>query len=174
MKSVLAIASALLLGGCSLFFPEDPREGEEAVDECVERLTGEIAFDEGEDSAAPGAMWVPIYTYDITKLDLEALQDLTVEGSDETAGTRDRRVSANTRTAVDAFMKRPVDEKGVFFMGRDPALYRVRGAPKPAGEIVSAGCERQQANMRLLEIEAAAMQTGSPDEDGSDESETSE
>ncbi|MEL7197029.1 MAG: hypothetical protein AAGL10_01835 [Pseudomonadota bacterium] len=99
--------------------------------------------------------WAPTYTYDITKIDLDALQELTVAGSDKNAGRRNMTQTNETSTAVDQFMSLPVDEKGAFFLGKDPALYRVRGAPEPHDNIVRAGCEKQQDGMRLIAFSVA-------------------
>jgi len=157
LTPLLALA---FLPGCDLINPSDWREGEEPVSECVDRLAG---WDRNLDVASGAReIYVPTYTYDITKLGLEAIQDLSVEGADETAGARGMASTNETSTAIDAFMTQRVDSNGAFFMGNDPALYRVRGPAVPFEQIVPEGCERQQPNMRLIDIQAAAMQTGDP------------
>ncbi len=144
--------AVLLLPACSLFDDTDPREGPETLEACAAR----VSKDAPDITAEDGAMFTPTYTYDITKVGLEDLQELTVPGSDETAGSRGMAATNEVSTAVARFMAQSVDEKGAFFMGRDPALYRVRGAPVAFDQIVTAGCERQKVGMRLLSYSATA------------------
>ncbi|GMN01557.1 hypothetical protein [Erythrobacter sp. MTPC3] len=156
IRSGLLITCLAALPACSLFDDSDPREGAENVNACVARFTGAMSaqFRTNFDRLDTG-VWSPTYTYDVTKMDLENLQALMVEGSDESAG---RRLTASTNevsTAVAQFNAMPVDEKGAFFMGRDPALYRVRGEPAPKDKLIAAGCERQQSNMRLVRLDWA-------------------
>jgi len=169
MKHVAILLPLATSPACSLFDDTDWREGTEPVSQCVERLRG---WDRSLDVASGAReIYVPTFTYDITKMELEAIQDLIGEG-DETAGSRGMAATNETSTAIADFKSQPVDGDGAFFLGNDPAYYRVRGAAHPFEEIAQAGCERQQANMRLVEIDAAAMQTGSPVE--ADASETPE
>lgn len=156
MRVILApIFLTLILPACSLFDDTDPREGLEADTACIQRVTGLI----DELPADGSGTFVPTYTYDITKLDLEAIQELSVSRSDETEGARLNRTTNETSTAVDEFMRQSVDENGAFFLGRDPALYRVRGAPNSAENIIAAGCGRQQENMRLIDVSVTATST---------------
>ncbi len=150
------------LSGCSLFDDSDPREGAETPEACIARLAGESL---DETFAPNGELVVPTYTYDITKVGLEDLQELTVPGSDETAGSRGMAATNETSTAVTQFMAQSVDEKGAFFMGRDPALYRVRGEPVALDQVVSAGCERQRTGMRLISFTANPTSTAPGSED---------
>ncbi|MEM7664583.1 MAG: hypothetical protein AAF250_01885 [Pseudomonadota bacterium] len=145
-----SLASLMLLPACSLFDDTDKREGKESVAACEKRLSKWQK--EAEDELSAASSFVPTYTYDITKMELEDVQELIVTGSDELAGQRNMAATNVTSTAVDNFMAEAVDEKGSFFMGRDPALYRVRGEPRPGDEVLSAGCERQKAGMRLIDI----------------------
>ncbi|MGB3712010.1 MAG: hypothetical protein WA985_10000 [Erythrobacter sp.] len=159
-KVAITIVALAFLPACDLINPPDWREGTEPIAECVERL-GE--WDRNLDVAAGAReLYVPTYTYDITLLDLEEIQGLVTEGTDQTAGSRGRAATNETSTAIADFKTQPVDEDGAFFLGNDPAFYRVRGIAQPFERIAKEGCERQEANMRLVEIEAAAMQTGSP------------
>ena len=154
------LALITLLPACDLLDDTDWREGVEGAEACMQRLDG--WEEQAAIAAAANLLYVPTYTYDITKLDLDAIQALVTDGSDETAGARRMARTNETGTARSQFEGQPVDEDGAFFMGADPALYRVRGAAQRLEAITAAGCERQQANMRLIDIEAAAMQTGSP------------
>ncbi len=147
---LIPLASLALLSACDLFNDKDWREGEEAAEKCAKRMSGKLEFKQS--LAQPDGLFVPTYTFDITKMDLEAMQELIVPGSDETAGARNQAATNETSTAVANFMAQPVDEKGAFFLGRDPALYRVRGQPKPLDDLIAAGCARQQAGMRLTDI----------------------
>lgn len=180
MKAVLTLSVAVLsLSGCSYLFPEDSRIGEEALDACLARVASERR-DTVFDSIDDGALWVPTYTYDVTKLDLDSIKEPSISGHDETEGTRITLTTNETSTAVDQFMQQSVDEDGAFFMGRDPALYRVRGEALPLDEIISAGCKRQRANMRLIKVDFARHDTAPAEpanensEDTSPEKETTD
>lgn len=157
---LLPITALTLLPACSLFEDKDPREGAEALDACVQR----VSKDALDITAQDGAMFVPTFTYDITKVSLEDLQELTVAGSDETAGSRNMAATNETSTAVAQFMEEPVDEKGAFFMGRDPALYRVRGGPVVFEQIIPSGCERQKSGMRLTSYSAKMFEVAAENE----------
>ncbi len=173
----MAMASLLLpfgLGGCSIIFPEDLRVGEEPLAECVARLTTDIEMlDFRKLSDAKGAL-VPTYTFDITKLPFSAKQALIQPGADETLGSRLTAQTNELSTAMAMFMKAPVDEKGAFFFGTEPALWRVRGEPFAYDQILAAGCERQSADMRLIRVSAvlAPSQGSTNTETSSDSSET--
>ncbi|KWV92880.1 hypothetical protein [Erythrobacter sp. YT30] len=145
----VALIPIVALPGCSILFPEDWRDVAEDTDECVARMASTTSARDFRNAGIDSGTWVPTYTYDITKIDLDALQELTVAGSDKNAGRRNMTNTNETSTAVDQFMSQPVDEKGAFFLGKDPALYRVRGEPQQHDNIVRAGCEKQQDGMRL-------------------------
>lgn len=147
----LAFAS---LTGCHILFPEDSREGSELSAECPTRVTS-LLGPTTQFANYTDEMGVPTFTFDITKMAFEDMQRLMVEGSDDTAGTRTRTATNEISTAVDLFMETPVDEKGAFFTGRDPALYRVRGGLQPKSTMIASGCARQQEGMRLIMIDVA-------------------
>lgn len=146
----VVMASFALLPACSLFDDSDWREGDEAAEECAKRMSGKLEFKQALMQSE--GRFIPTYTFDITKMELEAMQELIVPGSDETAGSRGMAATNENSTAIDAFMERPVDEKGAFFLGHNPALYRVRGQPKPLEDVIASGCARQMAGMRLTNI----------------------
>ena len=146
---------AFALSGCSLLFPDDPRLGDEAKDECIIRLTKTFTYEQYRELETSDGQWVPTYTYDITKLDFAAVKALVVEGSDETAGTRLMQQTNQTSTAVEQFKEMDVTPQGAFFLGREPALFRVQGPAQPANTILENGCARQQTNMRLIELDWA-------------------
>ena len=154
--------AAIALPGCSLLFPEDPRVGTEPLEECLARFADLASELEGDDSEARGN---PIYTFDVTKLDFDDLQDLIVPGTDETAGQRLMRQTNEESTAVAEFMTYPVDEAGIFFLGRDPALYRVRVADVWPRDAVQTGCEMQRSGMRLTDVNTARGITVEPEPD---------
>ena len=151
---VIAIAALIGLTGCVLLDPPDPRLGGETAEECAARVSGLLrpgsSYREFENNAG-----VPIFTYDITKLALGDMQELIEKGGDETLGRRLLEGSNEISTAVSDFMRVNVDEKGAFFMGRDPSLYRVRGAAQPLENMIASGCERQLQGMRLIMIDVA-------------------
>lgn len=156
MGRSIALVGALTLTGCHILFPEDPREGTELSEECPTRVRGLLGPTTGFANYTE-EMGIPTYTFDITKMAFEDMQRLMVEGSDDTAGNRAMTSTNETSTAVDVFMATPVDEKGAFFTGRDPALYRVRGGLQPKSTMIATGCARQQEGMRLIMIDVGAV-----------------
>lgn len=149
------LVAALGLSACNpldTLFPKDPRLGKEAVYLCVGRVRADMTYEAYQALENAPGRFVPTYTYDITRLDLEAVQGLLAKGADETAGTRLMRQTNNTGAAVERFKQMSVNEKGALFLGREPALYRVRGRAQPASTILESGCERQEPNMRLVEV----------------------
>jgi len=154
----VSLASFTLLPACDLLNDNDWREGAESAENCAKRIAGKLEVKEV--LAQSDGVYVPTYTFDITKMDLEAMQELIVPGSDETAGSRGQAATNETSTAVANFMARPVDEKGAFFLGNNPALYRVRGEAQAQDNLIAAGCARQQASMRLIQISTQRATSG--------------
>lgn len=151
-RALLIGAAAFSLGACSLLFPEDEREGDEALHICVGRVRAQLTYEDYQQLENAPGRWVPSYTYDITLLDLEEIQALVDGGVDETVGTRLIQQTANTSAAVERFKTMPVDRKGALFLGRKPSLYRVRGEVQPASTILESGCEAQKTDTRLIEV----------------------
>jgi hypothetical protein len=160
---------AFALSGCDILFPKDPRLGQERSEDCPARVIGLLGPGTGF-ADYTDEMGVPTFTFDITKMAFEDMQRLMVEGSDETAGTRAMAATNEDTTAVDVFMATRVDEKGAFFTGRDPALYRVRGGLQPVSTMIASGCARQQSGMRLIMIDIGPV----PSEPVPEETEDSE
>ncbi|KEO91340.1 hypothetical protein EH31_01360 [Erythrobacter longus] len=156
MRFVLSSLALLSLTGCHILFPEDPREGSELSADCPTRVAG-LLGPASQFANYTEEMGVPTFTFDITKMAFEDMQRLMVDGSDDTAGNRAMTSTNETSTAVDVFMRTPVDEKGAFFTGRDPALYRVRGGLQPKSTMIATGCARQQEGMRLIMIDVGAV-----------------
>ena len=153
IRSAFALPlAALSLAGCSLFSSEDPRVGVEAIEDCADRVRPSLTYQEYQDLKTAPGRWVPTFTYDVTKMDFSAIQRLVASGADETVGTRLMQQTNRTSTAVERFMNMEVSEKGAFFLGRQPALFRVRGRPQAASQILANGCKRQLADMRLIEV----------------------
>ena len=167
-RAAASLAALAALSGCDLLFPEDPRVGEEAQQACVSRVEGALRLELKALDAEPDAAFVPTYTYDITKLGLEEIQALSQSRFDETEGSRLNRATNMTDTAVEIFMAEPVDENGAFFMATDPALYRVRGEAAAFADIIAQGCERQQADMRLIDVDFAAADAADTETDPTD------
>lgn len=153
-SSLPAFIALLSLTGCSILFPEDPREGTELSEECPSRVAG-LLGPTTQFANYTEEMGVPTFTFDITKMAFEDMQRLIVPSSDETAGTRGMISTNEISTAVAEFMEQPVDEGGSFFFGNDPALYRVRGGLQPKSTMIASGCARQQEGMRLIMIDVA-------------------
>jgi hypothetical protein len=157
IRTSVASLATVSLTGCHILFPEDPREGTELSEECPTRVAG-LLGPTTQFADYTEEMGVPTFTFDITKMAFEDMQRLMVEGSDDTAGRRAMTSTNETSTAVDLFMETPVDEKGAFFTGRDPALYRVRGGLQPKSTMIASGCARQQEGMRLIMIDVGPVQ----------------
>jgi|GEM_PF-1682369 len=150
-RVALVTFTLLSLSGCHILFPEDPRLGQERNEECPGRVSSLLG--PGTDFADyTEEMGVPTFTFDITKMAFEDMQRLMVEGSDDTAGARAMAATNEDATAVDVFMATSVDEKGAFFTGRDPALFRVRGGLQPVSTMVASGCARQQAMIDIAPV----------------------
>lgn len=158
-RTAIPLFAVAMLPACSLFDNTDPRELAEPVEQCVTRFGEMQATLADDDSEVPTR---PIYTFDVTKLPFAELQDLIAKGGDDTAGQRLLRQTNEESTAVDLFMSEPPGEKGIFFLGRDPALYRVRGPEIWPRETVETGCAMQVAGMRLTEISVASGITVEP------------
>ena len=172
MRALLAVSAMMSLGGCSILFPEDPRLGTESSEECAARVPSLLgpgtSYDDYTESEG-----VPTFTYDITKVGLEDIQALMVEGSDDTAGRRLMEATNETSTAVAQFMAMSVDEKGAFFMAVDPALYRVRGNLQAKDAMIESGCAMQKEGMRLIMIDVAPEQiTPNPENSGEEADDT--
>lgn len=159
IRFAYASFALLTLSGCHILFPEDPREGEELSEECSTRVAGLLGPTTGF-AKYTEEMGVPTFTFDVTKMAFEDLKLLMLPGSDEKAGARAMMSTNETSTAVAQFMTMPVDEKGAFFMARDPALYRVRGGLQPVSTMIATGCARQQEGMRLIMIDVGAVPAG--------------
>ncbi|QFT77808.1 hypothetical protein [Erythrobacter sp. THAF29] len=167
MKRSAILFFVLILPACSLFDNSDPREGSESAEACYSRVLGTMLDKTRNELAESDGLLVPTYTYDVTKMDLDDMKSLLVTGSDETAGSRGMASTNQSDAAVEAFMAQSVDENGAFFLGRDPALYRVRGEPRVFDEIIPTGCERQLPGMRLIAISwqpAPPSEQASPDD----------
>ena len=150
-RALLALTVTLALPACSLFDNSDPREGTEPVEECIARFA-DLKRALGEDTS--NAQSQPTYTFDVTKLAFDDLQELVAQGADDTLGQRLMRQTNEDSTAVSLFMNENVDENGALFLGRDPALYRVRGPLMWPRDAVDKGCEMQRAGMRLRDVES--------------------
>lgn len=148
---ILALA-AFSLGACDLLFPKDKRAGDEAVDICIGRVRAQMTYEAYQQLENAQGRFVPSYLYDITLLDLEAIQELIATGADDTAGTRLTRQNNDPSAAVESFKLMRVDEKGALFLGRRPALYKVRGKAQPGSTVLESGCARQLTNMRLVDV----------------------
>lgn len=149
MRASLTFVAAVLLSGCHILFPEDWREGVEEKDACIKRVRAEYhsgvleLLDSDEKRQ-------PTYMFDITKMGFEDIQSITVMS--EVEGEGSVTVSGFEAPAYvrNNFVDMRVDEKGAFYVGDDPALYRVRGAPIPLRDIFEEGCDRQLAGMRFI------------------------
>ena len=150
-RMAASLDTAMLLSGCSSLF-DDPRTGTEGVDSCIAHVS-ELLPPDATYRTYDDVMGVPIFTFDVTKMELADVRTLIVEGSDETLGSRGRVETIRDSTAVDNFMVTEVTDRGAFFLGLDPALYRVRGALQSRDTMIAVGCARQMEDMRLILVE---------------------
>ncbi|MEL6540189.1 MAG: hypothetical protein AAFQ34_02175 [Pseudomonadota bacterium] len=147
--------AALSLTGCEAYeklFGEDPRLGDEVEEICIGRVRAKLTYEQYQELENAGGRWVPTYTYDISLLNLEAIQDLIAKGADDMAGSRLMQQTNNTKVAIDRFKRMKVDRQGALFLGQRPTLFRVRGATQPASTILASGCQAQLTNTRLIEV----------------------
>ncbi len=150
--ALLSLGMLVTLPGCSLLFPEDPRVGDEPLAMCQERLQRELPTNVKFELGQLEGEWVPTYTFDISKLSLDEIQALSVAENDETLGTRMTLNTNENSTAREQFMQMSVTEDGALFLTGNPALYRVRGEPVEADQLIASGCESQQTNMRFISL----------------------
>ena len=165
------IVPFLALSGCSLLFPEDEREGVEGASSCANRVAP-LLVPGSSYASFEEPVGVPTFTYDITKLGLEEIRELAVEGTDETAGTRLTQSTSDPATAIRKFYEEPSLKEGAFFLAKDPALYRVRGKTEPVETMIATGCARQTADMRLILIQIEPTPAQSLEDDTSDAPDT--
>ncbi|MEM8773282.1 MAG: hypothetical protein AAGD92_16700 [Pseudomonadota bacterium] len=147
--------AALSLSGCEAYdklFGEDPRLGDEIEEICIGRVRAKLTYEQYQELENAGGSWVPTFTYDISLLSLEAIQDLIAKGADDMAGSRLMQQTNNTRTAIARFKTMSVDRQGALFLGQNPTLFRVRGATQPANTILASGCQAQLTDTRLIEV----------------------
>ncbi|MEM7690649.1 MAG: hypothetical protein AAF291_16670 [Pseudomonadota bacterium] len=176
VRASLLGAAAISVSACNpieVLFPEDPRLGDEPINICAARVRAKMTYEESQALENTPGRFVPSYLYDITLLDLEAIQDLIAKGADDTMGTRLIRANNDPTAAVEQFKRQQVDTKGALFLNRKPALYKVRGQAQPASTILESGCKRQLTNTRLREVTwTRAASNPAPEEKTETETET--
>lgn len=146
-RPLLAALAIVSLGACDLLEDKDWREGVESAEDCAARLSGKLEIRQLLE-AAEGPV-VPTYAYDITKMDLMAINEMIVPASGDERGSIRTSAFGATAPPVEAFMNLSVTEAGAFYFGDDPSLYRVRAEAMMGDTVLAAGCERQQEGMRL-------------------------
>ncbi len=153
MRSVVSrltlTASLLLLSACeNPFANKDWREVEETAEECVARLSGKLEVRQLLE-AAEGQV-VPTYAFDITKMELMAINEMIVPPSGNSRGSLRTSAFGATAPPVAAFMELSVTEDGAFYFGDDPSLYRVRGEAVLGDQVLASGCAMQKPGMRFI------------------------
>ncbi len=100
---LLSVAT-LALAGCNpidVLFPKDERLGEEAENICIGRVRATLTYEAYQELENAPGRFVPSYIYDITRLDLEAVQvALTrprARASSSRPPTLQRRSNASSR-----------------------------------------------------------------------------
>ncbi len=147
LRSLLPILIALPLAGCDLFDDKDWREGTESAEECTARVAKKLEVKQLIEATDGNVL--PTFTFDITKMDLNAINEMIVPASGNQRGSLRTSAFGATAPPVEAFMALDVSEAGAFYFGDDPSLYRVQGKVLTADEIVPAGCAMQKTGMRL-------------------------
>jgi hypothetical protein len=150
-SSIIATLIAMaMLAGCT-----DWREGDETVEACMKRHALKVgAVDPLADD--PG-IWVPAYTYDITKLENASAFGKEVR---KRGGTYRFVGSTEGSKPDDGIMQRERDRledtsataAGAVIGVTDPSLYKVRGKPSLYRDLLRQGCEGQRAGMRLVSM----------------------
>lgn len=149
MRVAPIIPALAMLAGCNLFDDSDPREGLEDIDACIKRVSAE--YHEGVvDLLQSEERRRPTYTFDITKLSFDDIKDLTVPDEGGEAGSVQMSGFKAPPYRKRMFLEMNVDEKGAFFLGADPAYYRVQGEPIALQDVFADGCKKQRPGMRLL------------------------
>jgi hypothetical protein len=153
LRSAAACLSLVLLPGCdaitSAFSNKDWREGVEELDSCIARVKAE--YDKGVVALLDSQeKRLPTYTFDITKVSFEDVKELTVLDRGSEKGSVQVSGVEAPPWKKRAFLESHVDEKGAFFMGADPAYYRVQGEPIALADVFAQGCKMQRPGMRLL------------------------
>jgi len=141
------------LSGCAdivkLFSEEDWREGDEEIADCIKRVRS--GYHEGVIKLLNSQeRRQPTYTFDITKASFGDIKELTIPDQGSEKGSVMVSGFKAPPRKLRMFMNMRVDKKGAFFMGVDPAYYRVLGEPIALADVFVEGCQRQRAGMRFL------------------------
>ncbi len=164
-RAFLAAMAMLPLAACeNPFEDKDWREGDEAAEECAARLSGKLEVKQLLE-AAEGQV-VPTYAFDITKMELMAINEMIVPASGDSRGSLRTSAFGATAPPVAAFMELSVTEDGAFYFGEDPSLYRVRGRALPGDQVLATGCAMQKPGMRLISFKLQNSSGGSADGGG--------
>ena len=162
MRLAVLIPALALLAACDLFDDSDPREGVEQNDACIKRVRAE--YHEGVlELLESDERRRPTFTFDITKASFEDIKDLTVPEQGGEAGSVQVSGFKAPPYKKRRFLEMNIDEKGAFFLGTDPAYYRVQGEPIALRDVFVEGCRMQRSGMRFLSF------TFEPVPGGSDE-----
>ena len=153
LRLAAACLSVMLLTGCDaitgVFSNKDWREGVEDVDACVERVRAE--YHEGVLKLLDSnEKRLPTYTFDITKASFEDITELTVLDKGQEKGSVQVSGFEAPPWKLRRFLEMNVDEKGAFFLGADPAYYRVLGKHIALADVFVEGCKQQRPGMRFL------------------------
>ncbi|AWW74676.1 hypothetical protein CD351_09600 [Erythrobacter sp. KY5] len=149
MRVAATLLSLASLSACDLFNDEDPRVGVEEIDACIERVRS--TYHEGVlDLLDSDEQRRPTYTFDITKMGFDDIKDLTVPDQGDEKGSVQVSGFEAPGYVKRRFLEMNVDGKGAFFLGADPAYYRVQGEPIALKDVFSEGCKQQLSGMRFL------------------------
>lgn len=169
-RALPCLAAFLAVTGCNLMEEFDWRKGEESVDACVERLSkGRAPM---ENIARGNDLWVPRYTYDVTRMGAEAMMDLVKpqpgaeSGEASATGTVAMGDESYIAAQREKFRREPATRAGAIFLAEDPALYKVLGEPGPERTLLRQGCAMQKPGMRLISwqyTKADYFEEGQPD-----------
>jgi hypothetical protein len=108
----------------------------EKPEDCIVRMS---KMDLLSQPAAQKAQWIPTFTYDITEMDEEAVDELVAA-----TGARMENRSASGSSGADAKVPAALYSEG------DASFLRLRDRPVIIANVAAAGCAFQRPDMRLV------------------------
>ena len=133
--STLMFGAGLSLSSCS---GADWRSGVEKPEDCVVRLN-KPAEELLSQPAGQGFYWVPTFTFDITQMGKDAVDELVASTG---ARVRDKAMGAplGADTTIPALV----------YWEADASFFRLRDRPVAVPNAAAAGCALQRPDMRLV------------------------
>ena len=134
--STLMFGAGLSLSSCS---GADWRSGVEKPEDCVVRLNKRAGF--LSQPAGQSFYWVPTFTFDITQMGKEAVDELVAS-----TGARIRKRAMGVPSSADTTIP------ALVYWEADASFFRLRDRPVAIPNAAAAGCALQRPNMRLVNV----------------------